>query len=89
MAAGEKSVSPAYVDEDKVSRLLPTMKRPRRERVIFYAFIQDQDDEAIREVDTTLQEFYYESEKKSSRSEGSEEEEAEGHGERLPLSIST
>lgn len=86
--AEEKPVSPAYVDEDKVSLLLPIMKRPRRETVIFYSFIQDQD-EATREVDTTLQEFYYESEKKSSRSEGSEEEEAEGHGERLPLSIST
>lgn len=38
-AAGEKPVSPAYVDEDKVSLLLPTMKRPRRETVIFYSFM--------------------------------------------------
>eukprot|EP00066_Takifugu_rubripes_P021917 XP_011611183.1 PREDICTED: pericentriolar material 1 protein isoform X4 [Takifugu rubripes] len=49
------------------------------------SFIQDQD-EATRGANATLQEFYYQSEKKSSRSEGSEEE-AEGQGERLPLSI--
>lgn len=36
----------------------------------------------------TLQEFYYQAENKSSRSEGSEEDEDERHGETLPLSIS-
>lgn len=45
-------------------------------------------DEETQEVNTTLQEFYYQTEKKSSRSEASEEEEDEGHGERIPLSIS-
>lgn len=55
--------------------------------VIVYSLFQDQD-EATQGADSTLQEFYYQSEKKSIRSEGSEEE-AEGHEERLPLSIST
>lgn len=51
------------------------------------SFIPDQD-EATEGANGTLQEFYYQSEKKSSRSEGSEEE-AEGRAERLPLSIGT
>lgn len=56
--------------------------------IIILPFIQEQD-EATQEVNTTVQEFYCQTEKKSSRSEGSEEDEDEGHGERLPLSIST
>lgn len=54
--------------------------------ISIYSCIQEQD-EATQEVDTTLQEAHSQTEKKSSKSEGSEED--EGHGEKLPLLIST
>lgn len=88
-AAGEKSVSPASTDGNKVSHLLLMMKHQSQDcLIIILPFIQEQD-EATQEVNTTVQEFYCQTEKKSSRSEGSEEDEDEGHGEKLPLSIST
>lgn len=89
VAGGEKTVSPAYTDEDKVSHFIIVEGIVSSTLQTSHPFIFQDKDEAEQGGDSTLQEFYCQTERKNSRaSEGSEEEEDEGEGQGIPLSIS-
>lgn len=98
-AGGDKSVSPAYTDEDKVSHFNTDNEIVNTTQYYSYCvkkkcspFVCQDQDEAEQEGDSTLQELYLQTERKNSRSsdasEVEEEDEDEGDGQGIPLSIS-